>query len=485
MEKDPQEELLSLMSELWKEAKKDSYCDKDGVRYSSDGKILLSCPIDFLGQYVIKYGVTEICSHAFRKCSKLTSVIIPDSVKKIDSCSFELCTGLVSIKIPNSVTTIDIGSFNGSGLKSVIIPGGVKYIDSAAFENCKDLSDVVIREGVIAIGDYAFNGCAKLKKIMLPSSITKIGVDTIANCPNLVYVIVPDDTKSKFVQMGLKSMEDKIVYRKELNFTPDYFPELDLVPMSSSRSLPILPLEPYWSNPFSDFLEKCFIHIGDGCFAELFGIIVNLYIIISLLLLLFVLPIIGVVETSSIFFCLIPLSPILVLTFRYIVLKRQYKRKCQKWSQKVKELQTSFDNLKKLADYIDEDIFCERYHCIAKNCRVGLCGRYNYEVVLEPVYSQISIWNENDDYILLEKDGKYGLLIEDKIGVPVEYDKIDWMSPYILIYKNGKVGACKSDGIKLLPVEYDSISYDENRRIVKANKGVEVFYFDEFGKSLV
>lgn len=485
MEKDPQAELISIMSELWKESEKDSYCDEDGVRYSSDGKILLSCPVDFSGQYVIKSGVTEICSQAFRKCSKLTSVIIRDSVKEIGCCSFELCTGLDSIEIPSSVTTIDMGAFTGSRLKSIIIPGSVKSIESSVFENCRELSYMVIREGVSTIGDYAFNGCVKLKKIKLPSSITKIGVDAFANCPNLVYVIVPDGTKSKFVQMGLKNVQGKIVDRKDSIFTPDYFPEFDLVPISSSRSLPILPLEPYWSNPFSDFLEKCFIDIGDGCFAELFGIIVNLYIIISLLLLLFVLPIIGVVETSSIFFCLIPLSPILVLTFRYIVRKRQYKRKCQKWSQEVKELQTSFDNLKKLADYIDEDIFCERYHCIAKNCRVGLCGRYNYEVVLEPVYSQISIWNENDDYILLEKDGKYGLLIEDKIDVPVEYDKIDWMSPYILIYKNGKVGACKSDGIKLLPVEYDSISYDENRRIIEVNKGSEFFHFDEFGKPLV
>ena len=150
--------------------------------------------------------------------------------------------------------------------------------------------------------------------------------------------------------------------------------------------------------------------------------------------------------------------------------------------------------LKNKADFIERRITERdrwgklRYglYRIAKNKKLGMSSFPSGDIVLEPIYDYISVFSMNYDYgLLLEKDGKYGLLIEDKIDIPVEYDKIDWMSPYILIYKNGKVGACKSDGIKLLPVEYDSISYDEDRRIVKANKGAEVFYFDEFGKPLV
>lgn len=494
MEKDPQEELLSLMSELWEEAKKDSYCDKDGVRYSSDGKVLLSCPIGFSGQYVIQNGVTEICSNAFRRCSKLTSVIIPDSVKEIGSCSFELCTGLDSIKIPNSVTTIDIGTFNGCGLKSVIIPGSVKSIDPSVFENCRELSYVAIREGVSTIGDYAFNGCVKLKKIKLPSSITKIGVDAFANCPNLVYVIVPDDTKSKFAQMGLKSMEDKIVYRKELSFTPDYFPELDLVPIS----------------PFLDELSYLFVPVfvppklrkltDEEWFRGWVEGTIGLWLLTFLYVFIFYHYSISV-NLVLWFFIVTTLMLSFALICRIVIFKHRNKRnlveiekeKIKREKERVKKLEF----IKANVDFIEQEvtegvsrrqIALGSHIIIAKNKKIGMMTFPDGDIVLEPIYDDIYEWEElSHDYTfyLLEKDKQFGLFRKNKIVVPVEYDELEWMPPFILIGKNGKVGLCSSTGTELIPIEYDAMHYDENRRIVKANKGAEVFYFDEFGKPLV
>ncbi|MBP3349656.1 MAG: leucine-rich repeat domain-containing protein [Bacteroidaceae bacterium] len=76
------------------------------------------------------YSVTSISQYAFRGCSGLTSVNIPNSVTSIDEYTFYGCSGLTSVNIPNSVTSIGGYSFYYcSGLTSITIPNSVTSID--------------------------------------------------------------------------------------------------------------------------------------------------------------------------------------------------------------------------------------------------------------------------------------------------------------------------------------------------------------------
>ena len=52
------------------------------------------------------YSVTSIGKGAFRNCSGLTSITIPNSVTSIGDNAFTGCSGLTSITIPNNVTSI-------------------------------------------------------------------------------------------------------------------------------------------------------------------------------------------------------------------------------------------------------------------------------------------------------------------------------------------------------------------------------------------
>ena len=71
------------------------------------------------------YHVARIGFQAFRDCSALTSVVIPNSVTKIDVSAFQ-GTGLISVVIPNSVTVINETVFYGcTSLTSVTIPNSV------------------------------------------------------------------------------------------------------------------------------------------------------------------------------------------------------------------------------------------------------------------------------------------------------------------------------------------------------------------------
>ena len=58
-----------------------------------------------------KYSVTSIGDWAFKECSGLTSVTIPNSVTSIGDYAFYDCCSLTSITIPNSVTSIGDGTF--------------------------------------------------------------------------------------------------------------------------------------------------------------------------------------------------------------------------------------------------------------------------------------------------------------------------------------------------------------------------------------
>ena len=112
--------------------------------------------------YVIREGVTEI-PEAFADCSKVTSIVIPDSVTSIGAYAFRYCTGLTSIVIPNSVTSIGEGAFvNCEGLTSIDIPDSVINIENSAFEDCIKLNRIhcqIKNIKDVKIGINIFIGC--------------------------------------------------------------------------------------------------------------------------------------------------------------------------------------------------------------------------------------------------------------------------------------------------------------------------------------
>ena len=129
------------------------------------------------------YSVTSINYEAFRECTGLTSVIIPNSVTWIGIGAFEGCTGLTSITIPNSVTSIGDYTFYGcTGLTSVTIPNSVTSIGERTFGYCEGLTEVTIPNSVTSIGAAAFIGCSGLTKVTIGNSVTSIGDLAFCDC---------------------------------------------------------------------------------------------------------------------------------------------------------------------------------------------------------------------------------------------------------------------------------------------------------------
>ena len=110
--------------------------------------------------------MTSIGTDAFRKCSNLTSVTLPESVTNIGSCAFEYCSNLTSFYIPESVTSIGDWAFAScESLTSINIPENVTSIEAYTFKDCYSLSSITLPESVMSIGKYAFRQCDMLSNV--------------------------------------------------------------------------------------------------------------------------------------------------------------------------------------------------------------------------------------------------------------------------------------------------------------------------------
>lgn len=185
------------------------------------------------GDVVIPDGVTTIKAQAFRECSTLKSVIVPETVTKIEGLAFIL-SSIESITLPASLTSMEAPSgwansfqycYNlkeinlnadnpvfavkdgvlfskdmkklvlypsGSEDTSYTVPTGVTEIGSFAFHCSSNLTSLNLPEGITTIGAYALSNCDHLAEINLPKSVVSMDQGVFAGCEILTNIVIPD-----------------------------------------------------------------------------------------------------------------------------------------------------------------------------------------------------------------------------------------------------------------------------------------------------
>ena len=171
-------------------------------------------------------GLVGIGYRAFQGCTGLTSVDLPDTVYDVADNTFAGCTALETITLPDKLTALAAGMFAGcTSLKELTLPAGMADIgiteDGSGFADCTALENVfvdpdsrnyrsvdgvlydyngktlrlypagrtqseyVIPEGVTRVGSWAFSGNESVRKVSLPSTLTRVGNCAFYDCPAL------------------------------------------------------------------------------------------------------------------------------------------------------------------------------------------------------------------------------------------------------------------------------------------------------------
>lgn len=148
------------------------------------------------------YIVRSIGDFAFEDCTRLNSIVIPNSVNDMGGYVFEKCVNLTSVVLSNSLERIPMYTFAFTNLKSIVIPNSVTTIDDYAFLGCTSLTSIRIPESVTSIGEEGrrwnpFIGCSGLESIIVESGNPVF--DSRDNCNAII------DTKDKILITGCKN----------------------------------------------------------------------------------------------------------------------------------------------------------------------------------------------------------------------------------------------------------------------------------------
>jgi len=192
--------------------------------------ISIPSSVKYKGQ---EYQVKNIGYDAFRRCSNLTTITIPNSVSSIQMYAFAECNSLTSVTISHNVTNISYGAFGhcqdltsinvesdnpkycdidgvlferrgmkllnypaGKVNKTYVIPDNVTYIHACAFWGCNVLNSVILPNSITGLGENAFRDCYELTSMVIPNSVTSIGDRTFRGCFNLKSIVIPNSVTS-------------------------------------------------------------------------------------------------------------------------------------------------------------------------------------------------------------------------------------------------------------------------------------------------
>lgn len=197
----------------------------------------------------ITYKVTKIFDNAFKNCTKIKEVTIPNSVKEVGNNAFANCSSLNKVTINSGLEVIGNLAFENCALSSISFPDTLTSIGNYPFKDCSSLNSInvvtnnkyfksidgvlytidnslklypvgrteenyKIEDFVSSVSDYAFAYSNNLKNIDF-TNVTNIGKYAFYNCNKLEDINF--GTKLETIQDGAFSLCSSLHYVNIIN----------------------------------------------------------------------------------------------------------------------------------------------------------------------------------------------------------------------------------------------------------------------------
>ena len=170
---------------------------------------------------VLDAGITALDAGAFRGCTRLRSLSLPEGLVSIGAEAFANCA-LETLTIPANTVLIAEGAFRGcTALKEIQVhPDNPAYRSAdgvllsadgsllLCYPGGKSGNGYRVPEGVTRIADHAFCGFQLKDTLYLPASVTELGADALSRCYGLSAIKV-DGANTAY------SAEDGVLYDRD------------------------------------------------------------------------------------------------------------------------------------------------------------------------------------------------------------------------------------------------------------------------------
>lgn len=130
-------------------------------------------------------NLTRIQNDAFLECNALAEANFADTKLEYIGYHAFTHTALTEIILPDTVTELYMPFAGCNSLQKIHFPGSLSVIENDVVTNSDVLTEMTFGEGVTHIHSSAFSGFPALQSIALPDSLTQVGSHIFVDSPNV------------------------------------------------------------------------------------------------------------------------------------------------------------------------------------------------------------------------------------------------------------------------------------------------------------